>query len=422
MQVVSKRRGRVEVLEHVGSATTDAELALLRRRAREVLEGDQLALDIEVPVAEPQLDDVGDYTGHGARSSGASGPVAPAGPGRTVGTSSRLLYEVIGDVFDSLGFDCVQDRVFRDLVIARIVEPTSKRDAGRVLADLGAEAASYATLKRCLRAVIEEDYRDQIAALCYRHAQASGDISLVLYDVTTLYFEAEDEDQLRKVGYSKERRVDPQVVVGLLVDRQGFPLEIGCFEGDKAETLTLMPMIEQFADRHDLADFVVVADAGMLSQANLKALDETQMRFIVGSRMTKAPGDLATHFHWHGDAFTDGQIIETITPHRATASSTGPRLVRDEPVWDPHAHPGHWRAIWAYSSKRAARDGRTLTLQENKARAVIDGDKPARKPRFVSDRGGQLSLDQKALARARRLVGLKGYVTNIGSPRVWWRA
>ena len=54
----------------------------------------------------------------------------------------------------------------------------------------------------------------------------SGDISLVLYDTTTLYFEADDEDDLRKVGYSKERRVDPQVVVGLLVDREGFPLEV----------------------------------------------------------------------------------------------------------------------------------------------------------------------------------------------------
>ena len=97
----------------------------------------------------------------------------------------------------------------------------------------------------------------------------SGDVSLVLYDVTTLYFEAENEDDLRKVGYSKERRVDPQIVVGLLVDRHGFPLEIGCFEGNKAETTTIVPIIKQFQDRHDLADMVVVADAGMLSATNL---------------------------------------------------------------------------------------------------------------------------------------------------------
>jgi hypothetical protein len=71
--------------------------------------------------------------------------------------------------------------------------------------------------------------------------------------------------ELRKVGYSKERRVDPQIVVGLLVDRGGFPLEIGCFEGNKAETATIVPIIKQFQARHGLADMVVVADAGMLS-------------------------------------------------------------------------------------------------------------------------------------------------------------
>ena len=69
-------------------------------------------------------------------------------------------------------------------------------------------------------------------------------MSLLLYDVTTLYFEAENEDDLRKVGYSKERRVDPQIVVGLLVDRTGFPLEIGCFEGNTAETTTIVPIIK----------------------------------------------------------------------------------------------------------------------------------------------------------------------------------
>ncbi len=70
--------------------------------------------------------------------------------------------------------------------------------------------------------------------------------------MTTLYFEAQKEDDLRKVGYSKERRVDPQLVVGLLVDRHGFPLEIGCFEGSRAETLTLLPVTRQFQARHGM--------------------------------------------------------------------------------------------------------------------------------------------------------------------------
>jgi transposase len=116
-------------------------------------------------------------------------------------------------------------------------------------------------MKRTLGRAATGKYRDRIATWCFQHASTSGDISLVLYDVTTLYFEAEKEDDLRKVGYSKERRVDPQIVVGLLVDRGGFPLEIGCFEGNKAETATMIPIIKQFQARHSLADIVVVADA-----------------------------------------------------------------------------------------------------------------------------------------------------------------
>lgn len=94
-----------------------------------------------------------------------------------------------------------------------------------------------------------------IAQACFTHASQTGDISLVLYDVTTLYFEAEHEDYgpnegLRKPGYSKERRVDPQIVVGLLVDRTGFPLEVGYFEGNKAETHTILPIVRDFQTRH----------------------------------------------------------------------------------------------------------------------------------------------------------------------------
>jgi Transposase DDE domain len=241
---------------------------------------------------------------------------------------------------------------------------------------------------------------------------ACGDVSLVLYDVTTLYFEAEHEDGLRKVGYSKERRVDPQIVVGLLVDRQGFPLEIGCFEGNKAEKHTILPVISQFRARHGIENFAVVADAGMLSAANLAALDTAGCKFIVGSRLTKAPIDLESHFRWHGDYFGDGQVIDTLTPKTGRNCDNDPALLA-EPVWDPRAHPASWRAVWAYSRSRAVRDTKTLTAQENRAGDVITGGTAARMPRFVKTAKGRFVLDQAALARARRLAGLKGYVTNI---------
>ena len=187
--------------------------------------------------------------------------------------------------------------------------------------------------------------------------------------MTTLYFEAEREDDLRRVGYSKERRVDPQVIVGLLVDRRGFPLQVGCWEGNKAETTTIIPVVEAFQQAHSIEELVIVADAGMLSAANLAALDEARLRFIVGARQVRAPGDLEAHFHWAGDAFTDGQLIDTITPRRGSRSERD-KAVRAEPVWDPVEYPGSWRAVWAYSKKRAARDTQTLTAQANRARAI----------------------------------------------------
>jgi hypothetical protein len=414
VQIAAYVGGRQRIVAHLGSAHTEAELGVLLERARELLaDPAQGVLEFEATPAPQVTALVGEpgqpalFEGPGARVEGRDGP------GRVVSTDARLLYDALAGIYTELGFDALADPVFTDLVLARVVEPTSLRDVGRVLTDLGRRPASYATMKRALARVGPDGgYRDRVAAACFAHAATSGDITLCLYDVTTLYFEAEKEDDLRKVGYSKERRVDPQIVVGLLVDRAGFPLEIGCFEGNKAETTTILPVIEAFQARHGLADLAVVADAGMLSATNLRKLDEASMRFIVGSRVTKAPNDLASHFHWHGDAFTDGQVIDTITP-RTGQRSANDRAVRAEPVWHPTTHPSSWRAVWAYSHKRAVRDRRTLALQEERARAVVDGHKAARAPRFVKTSNGSQALDQASLDRARRLVGLKGYVTNI---------
>src|SRR5699024_5570779 len=108
----------------------------------------------------------------------------------------------------------------------------------------------------------------------------------------------------------------------------------------------------------------------------------------------------------------DGQIIDTITPH-PRFKNTNDVHKKAEPVWESEEFPTSWRAVWAYSSKRAARDSKTVTLQENRAKAVIEGDKAPRTPRFVKRTKGVPVLDEVSIARARRLVGLKGYVTNV---------
>ncbi len=414
MQVVRKHRGQRTILAHVGSAHTDSQLGILLEQARRLAAEDQGVLDIEVPARTQSVDGIADWRSGTLKLSPGIPHGAPAPAGRTAATHSRLLYDVLGGVYDWLGFDAVDDAVFRDLVIARIVEPTSKADAARVLSDLGVDTVLYRTIQPHLGKVSAGNYREQIAAKCFTHAADRGGLSLLLYDVTTLYFEAENEDDLRKVGYSKERRVDPQIVVGLLVDRSGFPLEVACFEGNTAETTTLIPVISSFAARHDLGDtpMVIAADAGMLSAANLAALDDAGLGFIVGSRMTKAPGDLESHFHWNGDVFTDGQIIDTVTPRHAN-STVNDAAKRAEPVWNPDEHAGAWRAIWAYSAKRARRDQKTLYTQEGRARAVVNGERAAKSTRFVKTTAGDRVLDEASLARAQSLVGLKGYVTNV---------
>jgi Transposase DDE domain len=402
------------ILAHVGSAHTDAQLGILLEKAREIASQDQGVLDIAVAARTQRVDEVADWRSGHLVSAITRSETVVAPPGRTTATCSRLLYDTLGAVYDWLGFGVVNDTVFRDLVIARLVEPTSKSDAARVLADLGAETVSYRTIQRHLVKADTGDYRGAIAATCFTHAADRGGLSLLLYDVTTLYFEAENEDELRKVGYSKERRIDPQIVVGLLVDRTGFPLEVGCFEGNTAETTTLVPIITAFAARHDLTDrpMVIAADAGMLSASNLSALDEAGLRFIVGSRSVKAPIDLASHFHWNGDAFADGQIIDTVTPRHAKHTVNDPGN-RAEPIWNPDDHSQAWRAIWAYSAKRARRDQKTLYAQEARARAVINGERAAKSTRFVKTHAGDRILDEASLARAQSLVGLKGYVTNL---------
>ncbi len=416
VQIAESVNGRRRIVRHIGSARDEAELGLLMDEAQRCLTDDrQGVLDLGLTPAPVKTAMLGPAEPQSLFANPST--AMPVGPrtvtsARVLKTSSGMLYDVLAGVYTSLGFDAVADENFRDLVIARVVEPTSLLDIDRVLAELGRRTVSLSTRKRTLRRCHDGQYRDQIATACFHRALTSGDVSLVLYDVTTLYFEAEKEDDLRKVGFSKERRVDPQIVVGLLVDRTGFPLEIGCYEGNKAETQTIVPIVKAFQERHDLTDMVVVADAGMLSTKNLTELDESGLRFIVGSRVTKAPIDLASHFRWHGDLFTDAQLIDTVTPKNSRVIENN-EMVKAEPVWDPQAHPGSWRAVWAYSRKRAVRDTKTLKLQETRAREVVAGQKSAKAPRFVKNTNGTKSLNEASLARARRLVGLKGYVTNI---------
>ena len=204
VQIVHKRGRQVVGIDHVGSTHDQDRLALLVETAKQRLHADQHALELDV--APPQPADLG-------------APVVEA-------TGSLILWDALCGLYDALGFAAVDDEAFRALVLGRIIEPTSKLDTVRVLDELGVGSPSRVTFMRCLKRVVMKDDRSLIAAACYRHATRAGGLALVLYDVTTLYFETPREDTLRKVGMSKERRVDPQVTLGLLTDGGGFPLAV----------------------------------------------------------------------------------------------------------------------------------------------------------------------------------------------------
>jgi Transposase DDE domain len=402
VQVVTRRGRQVERIEHVGSAHTDAELGLLLAAARERLSPGQDVLDLgDLPVVPARMDDVADWTGEPAlplppAKPGAGGrPVSAAAGGRVVRTSADLLWSVLTRAYAQLGFEALGDDGFRAMVLARIVEPTSKAEVVRVLDEIGAPAVSLRTLFRSLARSQARDYRGQLAAAAWAHSARVSGAALVLYDVTTLHFERDDEDDLRRVGMSKERRVDPQVQAGLLTDRGGFPLEVHLFEGNKAETTTLIPVLSAFAQRHDVQDMVVVADAGMLSAANLNALEDAGFSFIVGSRITKAPYDLAAHFERHGNYFTDGQVLES-----ARRMGTG-NDARDR------------RVACQWKFKREQHDNKAINAMIERAEKIADGRAPLKKARFLKVTGITTELDQVTIDRARQLAGLKGYVTNL---------
>jgi hypothetical protein len=380
VQIVhSSRRGSRDI-EHIGSAHDDAELELLKAAARQRLVAGQDELDLGL---------AGSNVAAGGRSSGRPLPI----------TSSRMghLWDALEHGYRVLGFERAAggDEVFRDLVLARIIEPTSKMDTPRVLDETGVPSASYPTINRRLPVYAGQEWRIKLARACAAHA-GLGPATLVLYDVTTLYFETDAGDGFRESGFSKERRLEPQITVGLLTDAAGFPLAINAFEGNKAETATIVPVLQGFQELHGLADITVVADAGMISDANVKALEDAGLSFILGARIPKVPYVVQAWRDAHPDAeFTDGQIWVQRWP-------AGPKDKRRDQI-----HYYQWKA------DRARRTLKGIDEQVAKAEKAVAGKTAVKRNRFVHLDGGTRSVNRDLEAKARALAGLKGYITDL---------
>jgi tRNA A37 threonylcarbamoyladenosine modification protein TsaB len=357
IQIATKQKGQIVKIIHIGSAHSEEELAVLLALARKQLQGDQLEL-----LPEPQ-------------------PSLRVGLQRSF---SGLLWNTLQEQYEKIGFNRLKDEAFKALCLARIVEPTSKIDTLRVLADLGVDPIDQNKLYRSLAKAATLDYRKAISQACFEHVGRGG-LTLILYDVTTLYFEVQEEDEYRKPGMSKERRLEPQIILGLLVDQNGFPLGLQSFEGNKAETRTILPVIQAFLAQNGLTKTTIVADAAMMSASNLAALSEAGYTYIVGSRLHKVPYDIA-EYQKTGE-LNDQQIM--------VENKEG------------------YRVIYQYRAKRAALDKRNIEKQVAKAMKVISGQVPTTKTKFLSVVAKKKQLNQKLIDKAKALAGVKGYVTNL---------
>jgi len=374
--VYSRRRGSRQI-EHIGSAHDEVELELLKTVARQRLVAGQGELDL-----------------------GLGAPAEAGGPLPITSARMGHLWDALCAAYVALGFDQAteDDDVFRQLVLARIIEPTSKLDSVRVLAEVGVAAASYPTMNRRLRVYSAGSWREVLAAACAKHA-GLGPATLVLYDVSTLYFETDTGDGFRESGFSKERRLEPQITVGLLTDAAGFPLMVNAFEGNRAETTTMLPTITAFMAAHGLTDVVVVADAGMVSEKNMRAIEAEGLSFILGAKIPHVPYLIDKWRSEHpGEQVPDGHVFVQPWPAGATDKR------RDQVFY------------YQYSHDRARRTLRGIDEQVRKAEQAVAGKIAVKRNRFVKLTGATKTVNRELEKKARALAGIKGYVTNIANP------
>jgi hypothetical protein len=378
VQIVHSNRRGCRDIEHIGSANDDVELELLKTAAWQRLAAGQEQLDLRLDA-----------------QSGA-GP-GKGGPLPILASQMGHLWDALAGVYAALGFEqaTAGDDVFRGLVLARIIEPTSKLDSARVLEEIGLDPPAYATVKRRLPVFATQAWRAKLAAACAARA-GLGPATLVLYDVTTLYFETDEGDGFRESGFSKERRLEPQITVGLLTDATGFPLMVNAFEGNKAETTTMIPTLRAFQAAHGITDVTVVADAGMVSAGNQQKLEEAGLSFILGARIPEVPYVVKTWRQAHPDQdVADGQVFTQKWP----AGPTDKR--RDQVIY------------YQYRHDRARRTLRGIDEQVAKAEKAVAGKVAVKRNRFVKLAGGTKSVNRDLEAKTRALAGLKGYVTNL---------
>lgn len=303
---------------------------------------------------------------------------------------------IFGRLFDEIGFDAIPEPLFRDIVITRLVYPASKLKTVDYLYRYQGKTVSADSIYLFLDR-LNEQYSRQAQAIAYQYSRKVLErISVVFYDMTSLYFEAEDEDDLRRIGFSKDGKFqNPQIMLGLLVGERGYPIGYDIFEGNTFEGKTLIPVLQGIQRRYRFGKPVVVADAAMLSKDNLDALDRGKYPFIVAARIRN-----------------ETQAMQQEILQRCDGLSNGQSVVIDQ-------DRGH-RLIVSYSDKRARKDAHNRKRGLRRLRKRIGSGQLTKEHlnnrgynRFLKLTGKvAVEIDEEKIEQAARWDGLKGYLTN----------
>lgn len=306
---------------------------------------------------------------------------------------------ILDRVFDKVGFNRIEDGIFRQLVKARLAYPASKAATVEYLKNHFDEDVSLSKIYRYLDKLNDIQHR-LVQEISVRHTLElfGGNIGLLFYDVTTLYFEVDREDDLRKTGFSKEgRHRNPQVILGLLVSLDGNPLAYCIHEGNKYEGHTMLPVVKQFVEEYNLQDFIVVADSGLMTDDNITELERLGYKYIIGARI-KAESEKVKSWIL-GQPKSDRKMVE-------------------------YRKEGDRRLLVGYTDDRAKKDAynrdkgvRRLEKAYRTGRLTKDNFNRRGYNKFLDINGdATVTINYDKLRDDARWDGLKGYLTNTDIP------
>lgn len=372
VQVVRYQNNKRVIVKHFGSAHTETELNDLLKIAGDWIQGYTSQLSI-FPDDNPNS-------------------VLHVNHCSFLGVYYSFFYELISGLQRQISFTQLGQPLLSDLVTIRLLEPASKLRSIDLLENyFGLKHLRKNFYKAApLWLELKEAVESRVVDFAKQHYGFSFD--LLFYDVTTLYFETFEDDDLRKAGFSKDNKSQqPQILVALMVTKEGFPIAYEVFCGNTFEGHTIIPVVKSFIDKHTVKHFTVVADAAMISAANIEELQKNNINYIVGARLSNLSND----------------TIEVIDKTICREDSKSIRI-----------KTGNGYLICSYSSARYRKDKYEMEKQIQRAELIIEKPSKNRKVKFTKTNDQKIELNQSLIDKTKKLLGIKGYYTDLEENRV----